>query len=81
MPYMEITQYNNRRWYNSEGQLHRDNGPAVECNNGGKVWFVNGKRHRLNGPAIEWSNGTKSWWINDKKYTEEEYKEIMKCLS
>jgi len=35
------------RWYNEEGQLHReDDLPAVEWANEDRVWYVNGKLHR-----------------------------------
>lgn len=52
-------------WKNVKGQLHREDGPAIEYNNGDKSWWVNGKYHRLDGPAREWSKGDKSWWVND----------------
>ena len=29
--------------YVVDGQVHREDGPAVECNNGNKAWFLNGK--------------------------------------
>jgi len=36
-------EYGTKRWYNSKGQLHRDNGlPAVEHFNGAKEWWING---------------------------------------
>ena len=28
------------------GQLHREDGPAIETNYGTKQWFLNGQRHR-----------------------------------
>jgi hypothetical protein len=43
--------------YCLKGQLHREDGPAVEEANGDKHWFLNGKRHRENGPAIEKLHG------------------------
>ena len=54
-----------KEWYLND-QLHREDGPAVECPNGTKQWWSNGMCHRENGPAIEWANGRKSWWVNDK---------------
>lgn len=42
-------------WYRN-GVLHRENGPAVECENGEKHWFIDGKHHRDDGPAQIWSN-------------------------
>jgi hypothetical protein len=39
--------------YVVDGQVHREDGPAVECNNGNKAWFLNGQEvsketHELN---------------------------------
>jgi hypothetical protein len=30
-------------WYNLEGQLHREDGPAIEHINGDKYYYINGK--------------------------------------
>ena len=31
-------------WFN--GELHREDGPAIECRNGTtKIWYLNNKRH------------------------------------
>ncbi len=46
--------------------LHREDGPAVEYEDGSKAWFVNGKYHRLDGPAIEYANGFREWFVNGK---------------
>ena len=53
------------------GQLHREDGPAVEYADGSKFWYLNGKLHREDGPAIEYSNGTKYWLINGKRHRED----------
>ena len=47
-------------------QLHREDGPAFECSDGTKAWFLNGKYHREDGPAIERANGDKEWRLNGK---------------
>lgn len=44
------------------GNLHRDDGPALEYADGHKEWWRDNQRHRENGPAIEYANGTKEWW-------------------
>ena len=31
------------RWHNERGQLHREDGPAVELANGYKAWYLNGQ--------------------------------------
>ena len=53
------------------GQLHREDGPAVELSDGYKAWFLNGQLHREDGPAREWANGTKQWWLNGKLHRED----------
>ena len=58
----------NRRWHNESNQLHRTDGPAVECSTGSKFWYQNGKRHRTDGPAEEYSPGSKYWYQNDKRH-------------
>ena len=51
-------------WRNSQGQLHRLDGPAVEYANGNRVWYQNGQLHREDGPAIEHANGSRTWFVN-----------------
>jgi hypothetical protein len=53
----------NKRWFKN-GELHREDGPALECPDGFKAWYQNGKLHREDGPAIEFTNGQKEWYIN-----------------
>ena len=73
MPNPIIDSEGNKRWYNEQRKLHREDGPAVELAKGSKAWWLNDKLHREDGPAIEWANGTNEWWLNGKQYTEEEY--------
>ena len=55
---------NKTEWY-LNGQLHREDGPAIEHTNGGKQWYIKGQPHRIDGPAIEYTNGgTKFWYLN-----------------
>ena len=53
-------------WHDDQGQLHRDDGPAIERADGTRSWFVNGQRHRDDGPAFEGEDGTRSWFVNGK---------------
>ena len=71
---LEIDENGKRCWKNEYGELHREDGPACEYNEGSKCWYLNGERHRVDGPAIEWSDGSKEWWLKDQEYTKEEYK-------
>ena len=40
------------------GQRHRIHGPAIECTNGYKEWYLNDQLHRVDDPAIEYPDGT-----------------------
>ena len=59
-----------QHWY-LNGELHREDGPAVEFANGTKYWYLNDKRHREDGPAVEYYNGGKYWYLNDKLHRED----------
>ena len=59
-----VDDQNTIRWYNEQGKLHCEHGPAVECADGTKYWYQNNKIHRLDGPAIEYVYGTKHWYQN-----------------
>jgi len=69
---VEVDKNGNVRWYNQQGQLHREGGlPAIEFANGGKFWFTNGKFNREGGlPACEYANGGKEWLVNDQFHRE-----------
>lgn len=55
-----------QRWFNSDGELHRTDGPAVVYSDGMVIWYLNGKRHRTDGPAMTLSTGTEYWYVNDE---------------
>ena len=63
-----VDQWGTRRYRNSQDELHRQHGPAVEYLTGTKYWFLNGQRHRIDGPAMEYADGDKSWWLNDQRH-------------
>jgi len=52
---------------------HRLNGPAVEWDDGSKMWYIDGKCHRLDGPAIISANGNKFWYVDGKPLTEKQF--------
>jgi len=62
----------NNEWY-LHGNLHREDGPAIEWADGAKSWYVNDSLHREDGPAIEGANGDKEWYLNGEELTEEEF--------
>jgi hypothetical protein len=53
-------------WY-INGELHREDGPAVIFPDGRGFWYLNGKLHREDGPAITFSTGTEYWFLNGKE--------------
>ena len=65
----KIDRHGNKRWYLG-GQLHREDGPAVEYANGDKRWYLNGNSHREDGPAVEDADGNKKWWLNGEEVSE-----------
>ena len=40
-PICEIDEYGDKRW-KLNGELHHEDGPAIECVDGHKEWWVNG---------------------------------------
>lgn len=56
------------RYYNAQGQLHREYGPAIEYTDGSRAWLQNGQLHRLDGPAVEWPDGRREWWQNGHRH-------------
>src|SRR5579859_1937339 len=48
-------------------ELHSiDDCPALEYDNGTKIWHNHGKKHRLEGPAVITMCGKQEWWQNDR---------------
>ena len=60
--------YGNCKYWYLNGKPHREDGPAIEANNGHKEWWLNGKLHREDGPAAEYANGDKFWFLNGQPY-------------
>ena len=40
----KIDHWGIKRYYNAEGQYHREYGPAIEYPNGDKEWYLNDKK-------------------------------------
>ena len=68
---IKVDEDGTRRYYNTAGQLHRTDGPAIEYTDGRKEWWQNDQRHRTDGPAIVYDNGTKFWYQNGKLHRED----------
>ena len=39
---IEVDKFGTWGYYNSAGELHRDDGPAVEWADGNEFWYING---------------------------------------
>ena len=75
---IEVNEYGTRRYYNSAGQRHRIDGPAVEHTNGSKLWYQSGQLHRTDGPAVIYYGDYKAWFINGEELTEAEFNQAVK---
>jgi hypothetical protein len=60
------------------GELHREDGPAVTLPDGTEFWLKEGSLHRTDGPAVIQSNSKKQWWIEGINYTEEDFNNKIK---
>jgi hypothetical protein len=58
-------------WRNEKGELHREDGPAIEYADGGKEWRKNGKLHHDDGPALIDADGNKYWYKDGKLYRDD----------
>jgi hypothetical protein len=61
------------RFYNDQGKLHKEDGPAIIWPDGHMEWWLDGKKHRNNGPAICHRDGLKEWDDNGNLYEETFY--------
>ena len=68
---VKVYENGGQEWYNINDQLHRADGPALECADGSKEWFTNGQRHRLDGPAVDSADGSKHWYKNGQRHRED----------
>jgi len=79
--YFHIDKHGNKFWYDDDGLMHREDGPAIEFTSGSKVWRIHGKLHREDGPAIEYIHGNRYWYYNDKAIdcgSQEEFERLIK---
>ena len=60
------------RYYNSEGKLHNDNGPAVVFIDGTELYYDNGLINNLKGTAINSVDGSKIYYVKGNLHNERE---------
>ena len=73
---VQVNANGDKLWY-LNGELHREDGPAIEKVNGDNYWYLNGELHREDGPAIEYVDGNKYWYLDDIRYTEAEFNAML----
>jgi len=69
--YEKVITVSKNVFYYKNQEPHREDGPAIEYNDGNKHWYINGIRHRTDGPAIEYYDGTKEYYVNGKLHRED----------
>jgi antitoxin component YwqK of YwqJK toxin-antitoxin module len=64
----EINKHGEHKWYNRDGQLHRNGDlPALIDKDGNQCWYKDGKLHRDGElPAVIYADGTQHWYKDGK---------------
>ena len=60
----------NDTYYFVNGNLHREDGPAIEMQEGYYMWYYNNKLHRTDGPAVNYVNG-QFYYLNGELHRED----------
>jgi hypothetical protein len=56
---------------NSNGEPHREDGPAIIYPYGTLKWYRNGEFHREDGPAIIYPDGAQEWYRNGQLHRDD----------
>jgi hypothetical protein len=75
-PTMTVDSAGDKIWRLPCGRFHREDGPAVEYDDGTKFWYLNDKLHRTDGPAIEYADGASEWWLYGERLSFDSWIEI-----
>ena len=67
---VKVTDDGDKYWF-LNGQLHREDGPAIECRDGNKRWVRNGQLHRVDGPAVMYAKGSMEWFLDGVLHRED----------
>jgi hypothetical protein len=66
-------------WTDSDGEEHREDGPAVIWEDGVGDWYQHGKLHREDGTAYNFSSKTTNeYWLYGQKYSKDEWIDYLK---
>jgi len=74
---LHIDEYSGTKMWYKDGELHREDGPAIIWKNGDEEWYLNSKKHRDDGPAVYYPsfNGLRGWYIDGRKLSEDQFKQ------
>jgi hypothetical protein len=64
-------------WHDSQGRLHRSNGPARILPEGRREWFCRGALHRQGGAAVIHPDGRRAWYSGGEKLREETAEQLL----
>ena len=68
----EVTEHDDgTQSWRLNGNLHREDGPAIITSTGNQEWWVTGKLHREDGPAVVWVDGHQEWWVTGNHHRED----------
>ena len=70
-PVMEVDEYGDKIWY-LNGKRHREDGPAYECSDGYKWWYLNDEFIVGTSPDIERALFTLSTYLQDQEVTKDD---------
>ncbi len=59
------------KYRDEDGELHRDDGPAIIYADGTQEWYQHGRKHREGGPSVIWPSGTQMWHQHGELYRED----------
>lgn len=65
------TKNSTQEWLDANGELHREDGPAVIHPNGAQEWYRHGELHRVDGPAVIHPNGTQEWYRHNQLHRDD----------
>ena len=57
--------------YYLNGELHREDGPAIIEEDDTLIYYLNGELHREDGPAFIWGDGTVFYYLNGSLHRED----------
>lgn len=63
-----------------DNNFHRDDGPAVEWENGSVEWYKHGRFHREDGPAVIMAGGSRVWYLDGQRLDITSLEELRKII-